>query len=97
MQPETVNNLRGQGHETADLKKIIDVYKNWHQVFMPKLEYGYFVEKTRKHNQKQEVSAYIQQLRNHYKGTEIIEDFKYIFGDGNEDVNAEQPPVETQH
>lgn len=30
MQPETISNLRGRGHEMQDLKHLMDVYRGWH-------------------------------------------------------------------
>jgi len=45
MQPETIGNLRGKGHEAGDLNRVINQFKRWHLVHCPKLEYYYFLEK----------------------------------------------------
>jgi len=48
MHKETVDNLRGKGHEVSDLNKIVQIYRSWHLTHKPKLEYHYFLERVRK-------------------------------------------------
>ena len=81
MENETVANLKGKGHETSDLNKIVGSYKTWHLKHCPKLEYYLFLEKV-KNMGKKEVTAYIGKLRSHYKGEEILEEFAQVFGEG---------------
>ena len=47
MHSETIDNLRGKGHEASDLNKIIGCYKQWHMQHNPRLEYYFFIEKVR--------------------------------------------------
>ena len=75
MENETVGSLKGKGHEVSDLNKIVATYKTWHLKHCPKLEYHLFLDKVRNMGRK-EVSAYVQRLRNHYKGDEILEEFQ---------------------
>jgi hypothetical protein len=75
MKPDTINKLRGKGHEISDLQKIVSHYKNWHMQHCPKLEYYYFLEKIQKMGKDKEVEQYLNKLRNHYKGEELMEEF----------------------
>lgn len=50
MYPETTEKLRGKGHESSDLHKIVNLQKSWHMMHTPKLEYYNFLDKVRKMN-----------------------------------------------
>ena len=58
MYPETTEKLRGKGHESTDLHKIVSTYKQWHLEHAPKLEYYNFLDKVKKMNKK-EVPDYV--------------------------------------
>lgn len=90
MHNETIDNLRGKGHEASDLNKIINVYKTWHLIHQPKLEYYYFTERVRKFGTDgKEVVPYLGKLRNHYKGTEMLEEFEHVFEEVKLDENEQ--------
>ena len=59
MQPETIGNLRGKGHEAGDLNRVINTFKRWHLVHCPKLEYYYLLEKVQRMGKDREVAAYV--------------------------------------
>ena len=90
MHPETTAKLRGKGHESADLHKVVNLYKNWHLQHTPKLEYYNFLDKLRKMNKK-EVPEYVLKLRLHYKGEEMLEEFENAFGAEPVVANVQQP------
>ena len=79
MQPETINSLRGTKHsEVSDLHKFVQYLKAWHLVHCPKIEFYFFLEKVQKLGKEKEVQNYLQKLRNHYKGEEILEEFQTV-------------------
>ena len=76
---ETIDHLRGKGNEISDLNKIVGLFKGWHMQHQPKIEYYYFLERVRKHHSDKSVPVYLQKLRNHYKGVEMLEEFDLAF------------------
>jgi hypothetical protein len=75
MDKKVVGSLKGKGHESSDLNKIVGAYHAWHLNHQPKVEYNYFLERVRKLGSGKDMNPYLGKLRNHYKGTEILEEF----------------------
>lgn len=77
MHPESVGNIRGGVQNAAsDLNKLDKIFRTWHLIHCPKLEYYYFLEKVDKLGKHRDVMAYVQKMRNHYKGVEVLEEFQ---------------------
>lgn len=69
-------NLKGPGHEISDLRKVMNVYKNWHYEAYPKLEFSYFAERLQKLGTDKNMKAFMPKLRRFYKGDEgALEEF----------------------
>ena len=64
--------LKGKGHELSDFNRIMDVYKNWHATYMPKLEYNYFVERISKNSGNRVCREQMVKLRKVYTGQEAL-------------------------
>jgi hypothetical protein len=92
MNPNTIGNLQGRGHESSDLKRIDRIFRGWHLSVNPKNEYYYFLEKVRKLGKETEVVKYMQKLRKHYKGIELLDEF----AQETENLNAEEKPAPLQ-
>lgn len=73
--PHTIGGLKGKGHEATDLKRLVTIFRGWHLAVNPKNEYYYFLEKVRKLGKDNETIKYMKQLRMHYKGEELLEEF----------------------
>ena len=96
MQPETINSLRGTKHsEVSDLHKFVQYLKAWHLVHCPKIEFYFFLEKVQKLGKEKDVQNYLQKLRNHYKGEEVLEEFQNVFDlqpeEGAGDLQIDKP------
>ena len=96
IQSETIDHLRGKGHEVSDLNNIVNIFKTWHLNHNPKTEYYYFLERVRNHLSDKAVPPYLQKLRNHYKGTEMLEEFDLAFNNGGEDEVLNQKENEKE-
>lgn len=86
MQRETFDTLRlTKGSELNDLNKVMGQYRKWHLIHCPKMDYYLFLEKLQKLGKEQEVQAYLEKMRSHYKGEQISEEFNFV-----------QPPEESK-
>ena len=71
---------RGKGHELSDFNKLMNLYKNWHYQAGLKLEYPYFIERVQKVGNDKQIRAYMNRLRKHYKGEELMEELQLLEG-----------------
>ena len=83
MQPETVGGLKGTpGSELDDLRKVMMVYQGWHLNHYPYYTFDLFADKVKKFGktgpQRNDVNAYMQKLRAHYKGEEFLEELREV-------------------
>ena len=57
----------------------------WHLSYQPKEEFSYFAHRLRnfgtKHKDKKDLHAYLQKLRKHYTGEELMQDFDLAVND----------------
>lgn len=60
--------LNVKGNPEDDLKRLMNLYKEWHFQLAPKFEFSYFIQKCQILGQKAPIRAFMSRIRNVHRG-----------------------------
>jgi hypothetical protein len=59
--------IKGEGHEMTDLKRMMDMFREWHRKFYPSYRFDYFIKRLQSLSGKDDLPSFMETMRTLHK------------------------------